>query len=185
MLSLTDLRPGTTFIYNNEPHLVVSSEHSKQGRGGAIMRTRIQNLFTGALFDRTFKGNEDFDEAEIERKKAQYLYKEGSIFNFMDNATYEQFTLTETQIGEKKNYLKDGTAIEILYFDNKPINVNLPIKIDLKVTYTEPGFKGNTQSDTTKPATLESGAEVQVPLFVKIGDIITVDTRYGTYIGRA
>jgi elongation factor P len=184
MLYLTDLKPGASFIYNNDPHEVVSSEHSKQGRGGAIMRTRIQNLITGALFDRTFKGNESFEEAEIEKKKAQFLYKEGTNYCFMDPNSYEQFSLSEDQIGNKKNFLKEGAEIEILYFQNKPINISLPIKMDFKVTYTEPGFKGNTQSATTKPATLETDHKVQVPLFVKIGDIIKIDTRTGQYLER-
>lgn len=184
MLYLTDLKPGATFIYNNDPHEVVSSEHSKQGRGGAIMRTRIQNLITGALFDRTFKGNESFEEADIEKKKAQFLYKEGTDYSFMDPNSYEQFSLSEEQIGSKKNFLKEGAEIEILYFQNKPINISLPIKMDFKVTYTEPGFKGNTQSATTKPATLETDYKVQVPLFVKIGDIIKIDTRTGGYLER-
>jgi len=185
MLYLTDLKPGANFIFNNEPHQVVTSEHSKQGRGGAIMRTKIKNLLSGAMFDRTFKGNEEFDEAEIERKKAQFLYKEKNDYFFMDPESFDQFSLTENQIGESKNFLKDGLDTEIIYFENKPINVNLPIKLDLKVTYTEPGFKGNTQSATTKPATLETGTEVQVPLFIKIGDIIRIDTRSGQYVERA
>ena len=185
MLYITDLKPGVAFVYNNDPHQVISSEHSKQGRGGAIMRTKLQNLLTGALFDHTFKGNENFEEAEIERKDAQFLYKEDENYYFMDSDNFEQFFLSSTQLGIKKNYLKDGTKTEILNFQGKPININLPIKINLKVTYTEPGFKGNTQSTTTKPATLETGAETQVPLFIKIDDIITIDTRTGDYIGKA
>ena len=185
MLYLTDLKPGVSFIFNNEPYQVVYSEHSKQGRGGAIMRTKIKNLLTGAMFDRTFKGNESFDEAEIERTKAQFLYKDSANFFFMDPVSFDQFSLTENQIGTNKNYLKDGLDVEILYFQNKPININLPIKLDLKVTYTEPGFRGDTQSTTYKPATLETGYELQVPLFIKEGDIIKVDTRTGEYIERA
>jgi len=185
MIYLTDLKPGAVFIYNNAPHKVLTSEHSKQGRGGAIMRTRLENLITGALFEHTFKGNESFPEAEIERKNAQFLYKEGTDFNFMDSKSFEQFSISEQQLGHKRNYLKEGIEIEILYFQSKPININLPIKMNFKISYTEPGFKGNTQSATTKPATLESGAEVQVPLFIKIGDTIVVDTRSGEYLGRA
>lgn len=184
MLYLTDLKPGVTFIYNNDPHEVINSEHSKQGRGGAIMRTKLQNLLTGALFDRTFKGNESFEEAEIEKKKTQFLYSKGSDYSFMDPVSFEQFSLNADQIGSKKNYLKDGAEIELVYFQDKPINISLPIKMNFKVTYTEPGFKGNTQSATTKPATLETNATVQVPLFVKIGDIIKVDTRTGEYVER-
>jgi len=185
MLYLTDLRTGAIFIYNNDPHQVVYSEHSKQGRGGAIMRTRLLNLLNGALFEHTFKGNESYEEAEIERKKAQFLYKDTSGFNFMDSKTFEQFSLNQTQIGSKHNFLKEDIEVEILSFNGQPININLPIKMDFKVTYTEPGFKGNTQSATTKPAKIETGAEIQVPLFIKIGDIIKIDTRTGKYIERA
>lgn len=185
MLYITDLKPGATFLFNNIPHQVMYSEHSKQGRGGAIMRTKIKNLLTGAIFERTFKGNEAFEEAEIEKKKAQFLYKETNNYYFMDPVSFDQFSLSDTQLGNNKDFLKEGLETEILYFANKPININLPIKIDLKVTYTEPGFKGNTQSTTTKPATLETGSQIQVPLFVKIGDIIKVDTRSGEYLERA
>jgi len=185
MVYLTDLKPGVAFIYNNAPHQVMTSEHSKQGRGGAIMRTRLQNLLTGAIFEHTFKGNEEFDEAEIENKKAQYLYKENSNYFFMDLNSFEQFSLSFEQIKSKINFLKEGMELEIVTYNNNPINIKLPIKMDFKVIYTEPGFKGNTQSATTKPAKIETGSEIQVPLFIKIGDIIKVDTRSSEYIERA
>jgi len=185
MLSITDLKVGETFVYNNQPHIVVGSEHSKQARGGAIMRTKIKNLITGAIKDKTFKGNENFSEAEIEYKKAEYLYKDNGEYYFMDSNNFEQFSLNSFQIGQNKNYLKDGIKVDIVYFQGKPININLPIKLDFEVTYTEPGFKGDTQSTTFKPAKLETGLEVQVPLFIRIGDIIKLDTRNGKYIERA
>lgn len=185
MLSITELKPGVVFKFEENPYVVTSSEHSKHGRGGAIMRTKIKNLFTGAIIDRTFKGSDNFEEIDLERKKAQFLYKEDESYFFMDSTSFEQFSLTGLQVGENKNFLTESLEIETIYYDNKPINIILPIKLNLTVTYTEPGFKGNSASATTKPATLETGAEVQVPLFIKIDDIVTVDTRDGSYVERA
>jgi len=185
MLSITELKPGVVFELEGNPYIVTGSEHSKHGRGGAIMRTKIKNLLTGAIIDRTFKGSDNFEEIDLERKKAQFLYKENDEYFFMDTVTFEQFPLTASQVGENKDFLKEGLEIETIYYDNKPISINLPIKLDLKVTYTEPGFKGNSASSTTKPATLETGAQINVPLFIKIGDLVKVDTRDGSYVERA
>lgn len=185
MLSITDLHNGTVFGMDGKPYLVVWSEHSKQGRGGAIMRTKIKDLLTGAMLDRTFKGSDAFDEVDIERKKCQYLYSEGNDCHFMDNTSYDQFSLSKDVIGDKIDYLKEGMEIAIIMFENKPISIDMPIKVTYEIKYTEPGFKGNTQSATTKPATLETGAQIQVPLFVSIGDKIVVDTRDGSYVERA
>lgn len=185
MLSITDLHNGTVFGMDGKPFQIIFSEHSKQGRGGAIMRTKIKNLITGAIFDRTFKGSDTFDEIEIERKKCQYLYTEEKESYFMDNTTYDQFALGSDVIGHKINYLLEGSEATIILWENKPISVEIPIKVVLKVAYTEPGFKGNTQSTTTKPAKLETGTQIQVPLFMQIGDKIVVDTRTGEYIERA
>lgn len=185
MLHITDLHNGTVFGMDGKPFQIIFSEHSKQGRGGAIMRTKIKDLISGAIIDRTFKGSDTFDEVEIERKKCQFLYAESDESYFMDNITYDQFALSKEVIGDKINYLLEGSDSTIVYFENKPIGVEVPIKVTLKVSYTEPGFKGNTQSTTTKPAKLETGAQIQVPLFIAIGDKIVVDTRTGEYIERA
>lgn len=184
MLSITDLKTGTAFEFENQPYTVVYSEHSKLGRGGAIMRTKIKNLLTGAIIDRTFKGNESFGEVDLERKKAQYLYQENDIYYFMDATSFEQFEIEGAKIGIGKNYLKEGLNVDVVYYKDEPINVELPIKLPLEITYTEPGFKGDTVSSTTKPATLETGAEINVPLFIKIGDKVIVDTRTGKYVER-
>lgn len=185
MLSITDLKIGTKIIFKGDPYEVVWSQHVQMGRGGGIMRARIKNLKTGAILEQTFKGNDRIEEAELEKAQAQYLYREGEDYFFMDNVTYDQFFLKAKHLGESVKFLKEGQALEILKFNGQPINVNLPIKIKLKVTYTEPGFKGDTAANTTKPATLETGAEIQVPLFVRTDDIIVVDTRTGKYIERA
>lgn len=185
MLYLTDLRNGTVFGMDGKPYLVVYSEHSKQGRGGAIMRTKIKDLVTGTLVDRTFKGSDTFDEVEIERKKCQYLYAGDNECYFMDSLSYDQFSLPKEVVGDKINYLKEGMEITIISFENKPISIDMPIKVTLEIKYTEPGFKGNTQSTTTKSAKLETGVEMQVPLFIGISDKIVVDTRDGSYVERA
>ena len=185
MLSINDLKLGTKIIFNNQPHQVIYTEHSKLGRGGSILRTKIKNLVSDTVIDKTFAGNEKIEEAELETKKAQFLYKADNQYFFMDSATFEQFELTDNQIGNSGKFLKENTDVDILYFDDEPINIQLPIKITLSVTYTEPGYKGNTSSATTKPATLETGAQINVPLFVKDGDKIIVDTRTGEYVERA
>lgn len=185
MLNITDLRVGTVFGLNDKPYLVLYSQHSKQGRGGAILRTKIKDLITGAVIDRTFKGSDTFEEIEIERKKCQYLYSESKECFFMDNLGYDQLALPKEVVGDKVNYLKEGSEATLILWENKPISLEMPIKVRLEIKYTEPGFKGNTQSTTTKPATLETGAEIQVPLFINIGDKIVVDSRNGSYVERA
>ncbi len=185
MLSINDLKVGTKVTYNNEPYIVTSSEHSKLGRGGGIQRTKLRNLISGTIIEKTFAGAEKLEEAELETKKAQYLYRDADEYYFMDSKTFEQFSLSSNQLGKIANFLKEGGEVDIIYYDSKPINVNLPIKITLEVTYTEPGFKGNTASTVTKPATLETGAQLNVPLFIKTGDKIVLDTRTGEYVERA
>lgn len=192
MLSINDLKIGTKVIFNDRPMQVVFFEHSKLGRGGGIMRTKLRNLISGAIIEKTFAGAEKLEEAELETKKAQYLYKDADQYHFMDSANFEQFSLVKNQLGRLADFLKEGGEVDIIYlpageagFDDKPININLPIKISLEVTYTEPGFKGNTASTVTKPAMLETGAQVNVPLFIKPNDKIVVDTRTGEYVERA
>ena len=185
MLGITDLKPGTFFVYEGQPHIVVSAEHSKLGRGGSILRSRIRNLKTGAIFDRTLKGNESFDEADVERKQMQYLYTDDAGAAFMDMASYEQAVIPASVIGDQKSWLKEGMDVQVMRWNGDPLGIDLPIKVEFTVTYTEPGFKGNTQSSVLKPATIETGAQVMVPLFISQGDKIIVDTRNGNYLERA
>jgi len=192
MFTINDLKIGTKIIYNNEPHVVIFAQHSKLGRGGGIMRTKLRNLISGTIIEKTFAGAEKLEEAELETKKAQYLYNDTINFYFMDSTDFEQFSLSKNQLQEATKFLKEGNEIDIIYlpageagFQDKPINVGLPIKIAFEVTYTEPGFRGNTASTATKPATIETGAQVQVPLFIKTGDKIVIDTRTGQYVERA
>jgi len=185
MLNLTDLKNGVIFTMDGDPFVVMSSQHTKLGRGGAILRAKIKNLLNGTIVERTFKGAESFGEANVSKKKAQYLYHESGDYFFMNNDDYEQFSFSEEQVGDNKEFLKEGTEVDVMFFDGKAISITLPIKMNFKVTYTEPGFKGNTQSTTTKPATIETGAQVYVPLFINNNDIIIVDTRTGEYVERA
>ncbi len=154
------------------------------GRGGGFVRTKLKNLVNGAIIENTFKGNDKIQEADLSRSQAQYLYREGSNFIFMDTTSFDQYGINQEQIGDSAQFLLDGMNVDILSYQDKPITVSLPIKIDVKVTYTEPGFKGNTASATTKPAKIETGTEIQVPLFVNTGDTIRIDTRDGSYLER-
>ncbi len=184
MLKLTDLKPGIIFKFENNPYIVITSEHSKSGRGGAIMRTKIKNLKTKAIVSRTYKGSDSFEEIELERKKSQFLYREKNKLHFMDLENFDQFEIEKNQLGSDIDYLKEAENINIIFYQGTPISIDMPIKVNLKVEYTEPGFKGNTQSTTFKPARLETGAEIEVPLFININDIIVVDTRSGNYVER-
>jgi len=149
------------------------------------MRTKLRNLINGTIIEKTFAGAEKLEEAELETKKAQYLYHDQNSYYFMDSSSFEQFSLDKNQLGDTTRFLKESADVDIIYFDSKPINVNLPIKIALEITYTEPGFRGNTTSNVLKPATLETGAQIQVPIFIKTGDKIVIDTRTGEYVSRA
>lgn len=185
MLTINDLKIGTKVIFGGQPHAVIFAQHSKLGRGGGILRSKLKNLLSGAIIEKTFAGAEKLEEANLETRQAQFLYRTDNLYYFMDAASFDQFELTQNQLGRAADFLKEGETVDLLYFDNRPINVQLPIKIKLKVTYTEPGFKGNTASTVNKPATLETGTQIAVPLFIKDGDEIVIDTRTGEYVQRA
>jgi elongation factor P len=185
MLSITDLKTGTSIDMDGTPFMVMDYQHSKMGRGGAVLRTKLRNLKTGAVVDLTFKSSDKFDEAILERRSCTYLYQEGEAYAFMDSSSFEQFSLTPEEVGPKARFLKEGADIQILFYDDKPVSVVFPIKMDFEVTHTEPGVKGDTATGGTKPATLETGAVITVPLFIKIGEKIRVNTDEGTYVERA
>lgn len=185
MLSINDLKIGSKIIFQGAPYEVIYTEHSKLGRGGGILRTKIRNLISGATQEKTFAGAEKLEPAELETRQAQFLYSDATNCYFMDQGTFEQFEITLNQVGEKIKFLKEGENVDILYFEGSAINISLPIKIKFKVTYTEPGFKGNTASTVQKPATIENGTKINVPLFIKEGNDIIVDTRTGQYVERA
>jgi elongation factor P len=182
MLTINDIKVGTVIDWRGAPHEAIFVEHSKQGRGGAVLRTKLRNLQTGAIIDNTFKGNDRVEGVDLTYRQAQYLYQEGNKLVFMDNESYEQIELPKEVASS--DFLKEGTNVDLVLVNNKALNVRIPIKSDFEVTYTEPGFKGNTQSSALKPATIETGAQVQVPLFINIGDKIRIDTRNGQYVER-
>lgn len=185
MIGITELKTGVSFEYDDQPWLVLSYQHSKLGRGGAVLRTKVRNLITGAVLDKTFKGSDKFEPVQLERKKAQYLYKDTGGYVFMDEKTFEQFTLEAKQAGDAAKYIREGETVELAYYKGRPININVPIKVKLKVTEAEEATKGNTATGATKPVKLETGHVVQAPLFIKKGDLLIIDTRDGSYVERA
>lgn len=185
MLNISEIKTGKNIILNGAPYAVFYHEHSKTGRAGAVLRTRLKNLATGAVLEKTFQGADQISEADISKSKAQFLYKEADGYAFMDNESYEQFSLSKVALGDTVNYLIEGTEITVLYFNSNPINIELPIKMKLKVTEAPPGIRGNTVSTGGKVVTLETGLKISTPLFVNAGDEIIVNTEKGEYVSRA
>lgn len=185
MLSINDLKVGVKIEFNNELYEVLRAQHSKIGRGGAVLKARIKNLISGNILEINFKSAEKFGEPDMDSKKALYMYQDGQGYNFMDNESYEQFTIPENVIAEKKLYLIENTNVEILYYNNKPINIEIPIKLALKVVKAPPGTKGNTADGGSKEVELETGLKINVPLFINEGDTVRVNTQEGTYVERA
>ncbi len=182
--SAGDFRNGTTFEMEGNVYRVVEFQHVKPGKGSAFVRTKIKNVITGSVLEKTFNPSEKFPSAEIERKEMQYLYEDGGIYYFMDNETYEQLPLNKEQLGDSLKYLKENMNVKILSYKGNVFATEPPMFVELEVTYTEPGFAGNTTTTSGKPAKLENGLEISVPMFVNIGDIIKIDTRTGEYLER-
>ena len=167
-----------------KPFLIVDFQHVKPGKGGAFVRTKLKNMINGRVVDQTFRSGEKVGRPDMEEKEMQYLYRDGDNFVFMDNANYEQVYLSKDQMGEQTQFLQENINVKLLYFNKEPLGLELPNFVELKVTSTEPGFKGDTATGGNKPATLETGAVIQVPLFIAEGDRIRVDTRTGSYMER-
>lgn len=185
MLGINEVKTGKNIILDKTPFAVLYHEHSKTGRAGSVLRTKIKNLVTGAVLEKTFQGSEQVDEADIAKSKAQYIYKDGLDYYFMDNESYEQFSLSQETLGNSTNYFKEGIELTLLNFNGIPINIELPVKVTLKVIDAPPGIKGNTVSTGGKVVTLETGLKVSTPLFVNAGDEIIVNTERGEYVSRA
>lgn len=184
-LSITDLKKGTLFQIDGVPYRVVDYNQKVMGRGGSIVNVRIKSLIDGKVLEKTYKGNEQLDSADVSNQNVQYLYNDGSIFYFMNEETFEQFEVSADLVGDGAGYLKEGDRIQLQFFNDSPINVELPKNVPLKVVYTENVVKGDTTSSVLKDAELETGITVKVPAFIKQGDIIKVDTRTGEYLERA
>ena len=179
-----DVINGTTFELDNSVYKVVEFQHVKPGKGAAFVRTKLKNVITGAVLERTFNPSEKLIGAEIEKREMQYLYNDGDLYYFMDNETYEQLPLNKEDLGDMLRFLKENMNVKILSFKGKVFAIEPPLFVELEITYTEPGFSGNTSTNATKPATLETGATINVPLFVNTGDVIRIDTRTGEYMER-
>lgn len=184
MYSTSDFRKGLKIEIGGEPYLIVDFQHVKPGKGGAFVRTRLKSLVTGNVIDQTFRSGDKVDKPDLEEREMQFLYETGGEFHFMDTTTFDQLFLTVEQLGESKDYLKENLVIKALFHNKKPIGIEVPMFVELKVVKSEPGIRGDTASGANKPATLESGAVIQVPLFVEEGDLVRIDTRTREYITR-
>lgn len=184
MYECSDLRKGLKIEIDGDPYIIVQFEFVKPGKGQALYKCKLKNMVTGIQFDRTYRSGEKFNEANLEEHEMEYLYSEGDRYCFMNTSTYDQEFLTEEQIAEAKDFLKENTICNMLFFHDKPIGISLPNFINLKVKKTAPWVKGDTASGDTKPATLETGYVIQVPPFIEEGEFVKIDTRSGAYIER-
>ena len=185
MISVNEFKNGLTIEVDGELWRVVEFQHVKPGKGSAFVRSKLKNLRTGAVQEKTFRAGEKVNQAQVDRKKMQYLYADGDNYVFMDTNTYEQLELPGSQIEEELKYMKENMVVSIIMFGTETLGVELPNTVDLEVKETEPGIKGDTSSGGSKPATMETGLVVQVPFFVSEGDVLTINTSDGTYISRA
>jgi elongation factor P len=183
-LSITNLKKGTIFQWEGVPYRVVEYSQKVMGRGGSIVNVRIKSLVDGKVLEKTFKGSEQLDSADVTNRPVQYLYKDDASFYFMDNESYEQFAVPAELMEDKAGFIKEGDSVTAQLFEGRVINIDLPKNVPLKVTYTENAVKGDTSSAITKDATLETGITIKVPAFIKQDDLISVDTSTGTYRER-
>ncbi len=185
MISAGDFRNGVTFEMDGKVMQVVEFQHVKPGKGAAFVRTKMRNVMTGAVVETSFSPTDKFEEARVERKAMEYSYQDGNLYYFMDPETYDLIPIDESVLGDNFRFVKENMTCTVLSFKEKVFNVEPPFFVDLEVTETDPGFAGNTATNATKPATLETGAEIKVPLFINPGDKIRVDTRVGEYLERS
>ncbi len=183
-LSINDIKSGLTILIDGDVHLVMETQHVKPGKGAAFVRAKVKNLKNGAIHEKTFRGDEKIEAAFVEERKLQYLYCSGSLYHFMDQDNYEEITISEENVQDKKKFLKDSLEVLAYFYKNETLDIDLPNFIEFKIKYTEPGIKGDTAKSGGKPAQIETGATVQVPLFINPGDRIKVDTRTGEYVER-
>jgi len=185
MIDVGELKKGSAIELDGKIYYITEYHHIKMGRGSAQVRLKLRDVRSGTVVERSFQATDKFTPAFLDRRPVQYLYNDGTLYYFMDNETYEQFALNADQIGEMMEYLKEGLNLELLTHRGEVVTVELPVSVELQVTETEPGFKGDTATGGTKPAKLETGLVVQVPLFISPGEVIKVDTRTGEYLEKA
>lgn len=184
MLNFNEIKTGRVILLNEEPYVIIKAEHHQMGRGGAVLKVKCRNLINGNVLEKTFQGTEKAEAADTERKKANFMYKDKDEAFFMDNSSFEQFSLGLEELGDKVQFLKDGTDVNVLYFNDRPVSLELPIKMEFKVSSAPPGVKGNSAGNVTKQIELETGAVINAPLFVEEGDLIRVNTESGEYVER-
>ena len=185
MVSAGDFRNGVTLEIDGQVVQILEFQHVKPGKGAAFVRTKLKNVINGGVVERTFRPTEKFPAARIDRVEMQYLYNDGDLYNFMDVNTYEQIALSTDVVGDALKFVKENETVKVCSYNGKVFSVEAPLFVELEVTDTEPGFKGDTATGATKPATLETGAQINVPLFVNQGDRVKIDTRTGEYLSRA
>ncbi|MBQ3692449.1 MAG: elongation factor P [Clostridia bacterium] len=185
MISAGDFRNGVTFEMDGQVVSIIEFQHVKPGKGAAFVRTKIRNVITGAVVEKTFNPNDKYPTAYIERKDMEYSYSDGDLYYFMDTETWEQIPIGKAVLGDNFKFVKENMVCKVLSYKGNVFGVEPPNFVELQVTATEPGFKGDTATNATKPATVETGAEVRVPLFIDEGEVIQIDTRTGEYLGRA
>ncbi len=183
-MEVGELRKGSKLVLDGEPWVIVEYQFVKPGKGQGLYKCKMKNMMTGSLVDRTYRSGEKFEKADLEENKVQYLYSDGDDFHFMNNENYEQFALNSEQIGNSANYLYENLDVDMLFFNGQPIGLTLPNFVVLQIEKSDPGIKGDTASNTTKPATVSTGYVAQVPLFISEGEWIKVDTRTGDYVER-
>ena len=182
-VSTAEFRKGLRIVFDGHPYAIVDFQHVKPGKGGAFVRTKLKHMRSGRVIDNTFRSGEKVELVEFEEKHMQFLYRDDR-YHFMDTDTYDQVSLSEDEVGEPRLYLKENTEVDVLYIAGAPVTVELPNFVELTITRTDPGVRGDTAQGGSKPAALETGAVVQVPLFLNEGDVVKVDTRTGEYLGR-
>ena len=185
MLNFNEIKTGRVIKVNNEPYIIIKTDHHKMGRGGAVLKIKCRNLLNSNILERTYQGAEKAEEAETETKKANFMYKDKEEAYFMDNKSFEQFNLPIIDLGEAVQFLKDGTDVDVLYFEGRPMSISLPIKMDFKVISAPPGVKGNSAGNVNKQVEIETGAKINVPMFIDEGDMIRINTDTGEYVERA
>lgn len=184
LMEIGELRKGTKIVIDGEPYAVSEYQFVKPGKGQALYKCKVKNMITGAQLDKTWRSGEKFEKADLEQHQMQYLYTDGEQYHFMNSETYEQLALNAEQVGDAVNFLYENMEVEMLLFDGKPIGLTLPTFVELEITKSDPGIKGDTASNTTKPATVSTGYTLQVPLFIEEGEWIRIDTRNGEYVER-
>ena len=184
MKEAQELRNGHFVKIGNDLHLVLKAEYNKGGRNAAVMKMKMKNLSNGSVSETVYKANDRFNQVSLDKKEMQFLYQQDGMYSFMDQETFDQIDLTKDDLGDATNYLKEQMVINVSLYEGRPVGVELPIAVELEITYTEPGNKGDSSGRVLKPATLETGAQISVPLFINTGDKLKVDTRDGSYLGR-